>query len=52
LRQALRAAHKPCEIVVYSNAQHGFNADYRSSYQKEAATDGGIGFSRGSKRTV
>jgi carboxymethylenebutenolidase len=40
MRQALRAAHKPCEIVVYPNAQHGFNADYRSSYQKEAATDG------------
>jgi carboxymethylenebutenolidase len=40
MRQALRAVHKPCEIVVYPNAQHGFNADYRSSYQKEAATDG------------
>jgi carboxymethylenebutenolidase len=40
MRQALQAAHKPCEIVVYPNAQHGFNADYRSSYQKEAATDG------------
>nr|MBA2495169.1 dienelactone hydrolase family protein [Acidobacteriota bacterium] len=27
------------EIVVYPNAKHGFNADYRESYNKEAATD-------------
>jgi carboxymethylenebutenolidase len=40
MRQALAAAHKPSEIVVYPDAAHGFNADYRSSYQKEAAIDG------------
>ena len=40
MRQALRAAQKPCEIVVYPDAPHGFHADYRSSYQKEAASDG------------
>lgn len=40
MRQALSAAHKPCEIVVYPDAPHGFHADYRSSYQQEAAIDG------------
>jgi len=40
MRQALAAAHKPSEIVVYPDAPHGFYADYRSSYQKEAAIDG------------
>jgi carboxymethylenebutenolidase len=40
MRQALKAANKPCEIVVYPDAPHGFNADYRDSYRKEAATDG------------
>jgi carboxymethylenebutenolidase len=29
----------PGEIVVYPNAQHGFNADYRPSYAKADATD-------------
>jgi carboxymethylenebutenolidase len=28
------------EIVVYPEAGHGFHADYRPSYNKEAATDG------------
>jgi carboxymethylenebutenolidase len=28
------------EIVVYPNAPHAFNADYRPSYRKEAAQDG------------
>jgi carboxymethylenebutenolidase len=40
MQQALRAAHKPCEIIVYPGAPHGFHADYRSSYHQEAATDG------------
>ena len=29
----------PAEIVVYPAAQHGFNADYRPSYDKAAAED-------------
>ena len=33
-------AGKDSEIVVYPDAQHGFNADYRPSYNKEAAEDG------------
>lgn len=40
MRQALKAAQQPAEIVVYPDAPHGFLADYRDSYRKEAATDG------------
>jgi carboxymethylenebutenolidase len=40
MRKALKDAKKDCEIVVYPDAQHGFNADYRPSYNKEAAEDG------------
>jgi carboxymethylenebutenolidase len=40
MRAALRAAHSPSEIVVYPDAPHGFHADYRPSYRREAATDG------------
>jgi carboxymethylenebutenolidase len=35
-----KAAGKSVEIVVYPDAPHGFNADYRPSYRKEAAEDG------------
>ena len=35
-----RAAGKTVEIVVYPDTPHGFNADYRPSYRKEAAEDG------------
>jgi carboxymethylenebutenolidase len=41
MREALRAAGKTdSEIIVYPGAQHGFYADYRPSYSKEAAEDG------------
>jgi len=40
MRAALRAANKPSEIHVYPDAPHGFHADYRPSYRKEAAEDG------------
>ncbi len=40
MRQALKEAGKPGEIVVYPDAPHGFHADYRPSYRKEAAEDG------------
>lgn len=39
MRAALKSANKPSEIVVYPDAGHGFNADYRPSYDKAAATD-------------
>jgi carboxymethylenebutenolidase len=40
MRAALKAAGKPSEIVIYPDAGHGFNADYRSSYNAQAAKDG------------
>ncbi len=40
MRQALKAAHNPSEIIVYPDAPHGFHADYRPSYRPEAAKDG------------
>ena len=35
-----KVAGKTVEIVVFPDAPHGFNADYRPSYRKEAAEDG------------
>jgi carboxymethylenebutenolidase len=41
MRAALKAAGKTgSEIIVYPDAQHGFLADYRPSYNAEAAADG------------
>lgn len=40
MRQALRAANAKAEIVVYPEAGHAFNADYRPSYHAESAKDG------------
>jgi carboxymethylenebutenolidase len=40
MRAALSAAHSSSEIVVYPEAEHGFNADYRPSYNAAAAKDG------------
>jgi carboxymethylenebutenolidase len=41
MRQALAAAHKKgSEIVLYPDSQHGFHADYRTSYDPTAAADG------------
>jgi carboxymethylenebutenolidase len=40
MRAALAAAKNPSEIVVYPDAGHGFNADYRPSYRAEDAKDG------------
>lgn len=39
MQEELKKGKSKSEIVVYPNAQHGFNADYRPSYNKEAATD-------------
>jgi carboxymethylenebutenolidase len=36
----LRAGNPPAQFVVYPEAGHGFNADYRSSYNQQAAEDG------------
>ncbi len=40
MRKAVKAAGKTVEIVVYPDAGHAFNADYRPSYNKAAAEDG------------
>ncbi len=40
MRAALKAAGKSAEIRVYPEAPHGFLADYRPTYRKEAAEDG------------
>ena len=39
MRTALKVVNDPSQIVVYANAEHGFHADYRPSYNKEAAQD-------------
>jgi carboxymethylenebutenolidase len=36
---AAAAAGKTAEFKIYPGAPHGFHADYRSSYRKEAADD-------------
>ncbi len=40
MRAAVKAAGGKSEIVVYPEAGHGFNADYRPGYDKSAAQDG------------
>jgi carboxymethylenebutenolidase len=40
MRAALATGRSGSEIVVYKEAPHGFNADYRPSYRKDAATEG------------
>lgn len=40
MRAALKAAGKKSEIHLYPDMPHGFHADYRASYRKEAAEDG------------
>lgn len=39
MKEALAAAGKRAEFKVYPGAPHGFHADYRASYRKEAAED-------------
>ncbi len=40
MRKALQAAGSVSEIIIYPGAPHGFHADYRPSYRKDAADDG------------
>jgi carboxymethylenebutenolidase len=40
LKAALAANKKTAEFKLYPDAPHGFHADYRASYRKEAAEDG------------
>jgi carboxymethylenebutenolidase len=40
MKAALVAAGKTAEFKIYPGAPHGFHADYRPTYRKEAAEDG------------
>ncbi len=40
MKQALAAAGKESEFVVYPDAPHAFHADYRPSYREQPAQDG------------
>ena len=40
MRAAMKRAGKPGDLVFYPDAQHGFHADYRSSYNEADAKDG------------
>jgi carboxymethylenebutenolidase len=40
MRAALAKAGKEAEIHIYPDKPHGFHADYRPSYRKDAAEDG------------
>lgn len=40
MRQSLKRGNSDSEIIIYPDAPHAFNADYRPSYRKEAAEDG------------
>jgi len=39
MKDALAKAKKTAEFKIYPDAPHGFHADYRPSYRKEAAED-------------
>jgi carboxymethylenebutenolidase len=39
MKEALAKANKKAEFKFYPGAPHGFHADYRPSYRKEAAED-------------
>jgi len=40
MQSELKELHKDAEIVIYPDAPHGFNADYRPSYRPADAKDG------------
>lgn len=40
MREALKQTKTATQIKVYPNQPHGFHADYRPSYNEEAAKDG------------
>lgn len=40
MQAALKAANSKSEIILYPDMPHGFHADYRPTYRKEAAEDG------------
>jgi carboxymethylenebutenolidase len=51
MQTELKQLNKPCEIVLYADTPHGFNADYRPTYRAEQAKDGWRRMKAGSRRT-
>ena len=39
MRDELKKGKSQSEIIVFPNAKHGFHADYREQYNKEASED-------------
>ena len=39
MQEELKKGKSKSEIIVYPNAEHGFNADYRKNYNAQVATD-------------
>ncbi|TJZ78898.1 dienelactone hydrolase family protein [Chitiniphilus eburneus] len=50
MRVAIKRSARPSRIVVYEDAGHGFNADYRPSYHRAAAQDGWLEMTQWFKR--
>lgn len=42
MRDVLKKAGSPSEIIIYPDAEHGFFADYRPGYRRDDAQDGWI----------
>ncbi len=42
MQEELKKGKSKSEIIVYPNAKHGFHADYRESYNREASLDAWI----------
>ena len=40
MQAELKDLHKDAQIVIYPDAPHGFNADYRPTYRPADAKDG------------
>jgi carboxymethylenebutenolidase len=40
MREAMRAAKKPGDLIVFPDAPHAFHSDYRPSYRKAPAEEG------------
>ena len=40
MKEAIKKAGKPSDIILYPDTPHGFHADYRPSYRKDKADDG------------
>jgi len=51
MREALKAAGKTAEIIVYPETPHAFHSDYRPSYREGRRRMAGNACSSGSRAT-